>query len=297
MEAFQALFTTALIVFIITTMMSAGLRTTFDQIGAVFRRWSLVLLVVIVAFVLRPLVGWGVAEVFGLATPAFLAMVMLWSCPGAPFGAKLVMNAKADLQTGAVLQVLMASVGSITFAPTANALIQAAHLGSDVSLPVGDLIKTVAFLQLLPFAVGVLMRHWTPSTALEWDPAVTKISNLTFLGVLAGALLGSWRTVIALVGSNTLLSAVVASVVMLAVGYAVSTGTGTARQTTALLQPCSNAGPVFAAVDIAFDGDPEILGAVSAILMLQTVTGLVTASFLGKETAPSVASGAAPTAA
>jgi len=57
----------------------------------------------------------GVAELFGLATPAFIAMVMLWACPGAPFGAKLVMTAKADLQTGAALQVLLASIGSITF--------------------------------------------------------------------------------------------------------------------------------------------------------------------------------------
>jgi len=202
------------------------------------------------------------------------------------------MTAKADLQTGAVLQVLMASVGSITFAPTANAIIKGADLGADVSLPVGDLIKTVAFLQLLPFAVGVLMRHWTPSNALEWNPTVTKISSLTFLGVLAGAVLGSWKTVVDLVGSKTLLAAIVASVIMVVVGYVVSNGTKVIRQTTALLQPCSNAGPAFAAVAIAFNGDPEILGAVTAILLLQIIVGLVTASYIGKETAqPAVTDG------
>lgn len=36
-EAFQAIFNTALIVFIITTMLSAGLRTTFDQIALSLR--------------------------------------------------------------------------------------------------------------------------------------------------------------------------------------------------------------------------------------------------------------------
>jgi BASS family bile acid:Na+ symporter len=284
MEVFQALFNTVLIVFIITTMLSAGLRTTFDQIAAVFKRWPLVLLVVVAAFVVRPLVGWGAAALFGLATPAFIAMVLIWACPGAPFGAKLVMNAKADLQTGAVLQVLMASIGSITFAPTANAIIQAANLGSDVSLPVGDLIKTVAFLQLLPFAVGVVMRHWTSAAALEWNPVVTKISNLAFMGVLAGALLGSWKTIVGLVGSSTLLAALLASVVMLAVGYVVANGDRATRKTAALLQPCSNAGPAFAAIAIAFNNDPEILGAATAILMLQIVTGLVTASYIGKKT-------------
>jgi BASS family bile acid:Na+ symporter len=100
----------------------------------------------LVAFVVRPLVGWGTAQLFTLATPAFIATVLLWSCPGAPFGSSMVMTAKANIQTGAVLQVMMAAIGSITFAPTANALISAADLGEAVSLPVGDLIKTVAFL-------------------------------------------------------------------------------------------------------------------------------------------------------
>lgn len=58
------------------------------------------------------------------------------------------MNAKADLVTGAVFQVLLASIASVTFAPVANIIIEAADLGANVSLPVGDLIKTVAFLQV-----------------------------------------------------------------------------------------------------------------------------------------------------
>jgi BASS family bile acid:Na+ symporter len=176
----------------------------------------------------------------------------------------------------------MASIGSLPFAPTAN-LINAADLGSNVSLPVGELIKTVAFLQLLPFAVAVLVRHWTPSRALEWRPFTVKISSVTFLGVLAGALLGSWRTVVDLVGSKTLLAAIVASVVMLALGYVLSTGKATIRQTTALLQPCSNSGPAFAAIAIAFNNDPDILGAATAILVIQIVVGIVTASYIGKE--------------
>jgi len=107
-ETITALFNIVLVVFIVSTMLSAGFNTTFEQLANVFRRWQLVVMVVVVGFVLRPLIGWGTAEVFDLATPAFIAMVLLWSCPGAPFGSKLVMTAKADIQTGAVLQVTMA---------------------------------------------------------------------------------------------------------------------------------------------------------------------------------------------
>jgi BASS family bile acid:Na+ symporter len=285
MEAFQALFNTILIVFIVTTMLSAGFSTTFDQIRAVVAKLPLVAAVVVVGFVVRPLVGWGTAEVFSLATPAFVAMVLLWSCPGAPFGAKLVMTAKADVQTGAVLQVLLASLGSITFAPTANAIIGAANLGDDVSLPVADLIKTVAMLQLVPFAVGILTRHWAEAQAKDWNAWALKVSSLTFLFVLAGAVLGSWETVVGLVGSKVLLAAIVSSAVMIVIGYVVSVGETPTKRAAALVQPCTNSGPAFAAVAIAFNNDPDILGAIVAILMFQIVVGLVVATFFAKDSA------------
>ncbi len=286
MEAFEALFNTVLVVFIMATMLSAGFNTTFDQIEKFFRKPVLVVLVLVVAFVLRPLVGWGTAELFDLALPAFIALVLMWSAPGAPLGVKWVVTAGADVQTGAIAQVLLAAIGSITFAPTANAIIGAADLGSEVSLPVGDLIKTVAFLQLVPFAVGVLMRHWTPSRALEWDIPAKKASALTFVAVVAGAVLGSWETVVDLVGSRTLIAAVVATAVLIAAGYFVSAGAAPTRRATALVQPGSNSGPVFAAVAIAFQNDPEILGAVTAMIFMQLVVGTMIASYWGRESNP-----------
>ena len=297
MDVVKALFNIALMVFIVSTMLTAGFSTTFGQVRAVLSRVGLVALVLLVAFVVRPLVGWGTAELFNLATPSFIAMALLWSCPGAPIGAKLVIVAKGALQTGAVLQVLVALLGSITFAPTANAIINAANVGGNVSLPVGDLIKTVAFLQLVPFAVGILTRHWAPEQALEWRPFALKTSNLLFFVVLAGAVLGSWRTVIGLVGSKSLLAGIVATIVILVIGYVVAIGDAHTRKATAFIQSSTNAGPVFAAVAIAFDDDAVILGAITAILLLQIVVGLVAATYAGRRThapAPNAGAGTDP---
>ena len=129
------LFNAALVIMIVATMFSAGLSTTLSALGGVFKNVWLVVLVLIAAFIIRPLVGWGTAALLALATPAFIAMLLLAACPGAPFGAKLVMTARGDLITGATLQVLMAAIGSVTFPITANWLISAAGLGGDFSLP------------------------------------------------------------------------------------------------------------------------------------------------------------------
>jgi predicted Na+-dependent transporter len=57
----------------------------------------------------------------------------------------------------------------LTFAPTANAIFAAAKLGGGISLPVGQLVLTVAVLQLLPFAVGLALRKWSPELLVAID--------------------------------------------------------------------------------------------------------------------------------
>ena len=69
---------------------------------------------------------------------------------------------------------------------------------------------------------------------------------------------------------------------MIAVGWFVATGDTATRKATALIEPGSNAGPVFAAVAIAFDNDPELLGVVTVLIFLQIVVGVLAASYLGK---------------
>jgi len=111
-ELIGAVFNVVLVVFIMATMLSAGFSTTFANMASVLRRVSLVLLVLVVGLVLRPLIGWAAAELFSLETPAYIALVLLAACPGAPLGVKWVMAAKADVVTGAVLQVILAVVAS-----------------------------------------------------------------------------------------------------------------------------------------------------------------------------------------
>lgn len=289
-ELLGAVFNVFLVVFIVATMISAGFTTTFESLGGVLRKWTLVLMVLFVAFIVRPLVGWGAAELFSLETSAFIALVLMASVPGAPLGVKFVAMARGDVVTGATFQVLLAVVASITFAPTANFIIETASLGDSISLPVADIIKAVAFLQILPFAVGILMRHWTEDVALEWNKVAAKIGSSTFIVVIALAILGSWRTIIDLIGSRLLIATIVFSVMMIVAGYVISQGGRPIRAATGLIQPGSNSGPAFAAVAIAFNNDPMILGAVSAIVFMQIIVVGLAGSYMGKSGAEAKAS-------
>ena len=109
-ELMKLIFNAALVVMIMATMFGAGLSTTLSALGGVFKNVKLLILVLLAALIVRPLVGWGTAAALSLATPAFIAMLLLAACPGAPFGAKLVMTSRGDVVTGASLQVLLAAM-------------------------------------------------------------------------------------------------------------------------------------------------------------------------------------------
>jgi BASS family bile acid:Na+ symporter len=271
-----------LVVFVMASMFSAGLTTTFANLWSAVSRVWLVLMVLGLALVVRPLLGWGLAELFNLNDADYIAMVLLASVAGAPLAVKWVMNAKADVVSGATFQVLIAVVATFTFAPTANGILEVADIGEGVSLPVGDLVKTIVFLQIIPFVVGILIRHSNEKRALEWNGFALKVIGPSFMAVIVLALLGSWQSLIDLVGSRALAAAAVFSVVMIVAGYVFSQGGRKTRTATALIAPGSNSGPAFVAVGIAFDNDALILAAVTGMVFIQIVVGTLAGSFFAR---------------
>jgi BASS family bile acid:Na+ symporter len=277
-----ALLNASLTIMIVATMFAGGLTTTTKALGAVFKNIWMVLLTLIVALVLRPLVGYGLAAVFGLGTASFIVMLLLAACPGAPLGVRFAMTAKGDLTVAASLQVLLAVIGSVTFPIVANFMIGSAGLGDEFSLPVAELIRTVAILQIIPFVVGMAVRNWTADTAAKWRPTTQKIANITLLIVIVLALLGSWQTILGLFGDFVLLAQALFVIIMIALGYFLSKGDSSVRKATAMIEPGSNSGPIFAAIAIAFNNDPEILGITTALVFVQIIVGTLVASYFGK---------------
>jgi BASS family bile acid:Na+ symporter len=232
--------------------------------------------------VVVPLLGWGIGALLSLPSAAFIALILVAASPGGPFGAKLAMVQSGDVVGGAAMQVLLASAGSITFAPTVNGLLTAADAGTNVSLDVGALVRTVALLQLVPFAVGLLLRRYAEPTARSWRPPAAAVSNVTFLIVLAGMLLGNWQGVVALLGSLALLAGFLLSALAFAVGTLLATGPTVRRTTMGGVASVRNAGPALAAIGIAFSDQPAILGALAAILLSGLAAALPIAALLSR---------------
>ncbi|MGW2183890.1 bile acid:sodium symporter family protein [Streptomyces sp. NPDC001732] len=286
METLHLVLNAVTVIFIASTMFAAGLGATVPALRGVLTDVPLLVLALITNMVVVPLLGWGIGALFGLPSASFIALILVAASPGGPFGAKLAMVQSGDVVGGAAMQVLLASVGSITFAPTVNGLLTAADVGTNVSLDVGALVRTVALLQLVPFAIGLLIRHYAEPTARSWHPTAAAVSNVTFLIVLAGMLLGNWQDVVALLGSLALLAGFLLSAIAFAAGTLLATGPPVRRTTMGGVTSVRNAGPALAAIGIAFNDEPAILGALAAILLSGLAAALPIATLLSRRRRP-----------
>jgi BASS family bile acid:Na+ symporter len=137
---------------------------------------------------------------------------------------------------------------------------------------------------------------------MDWRPPTQKIANYTLLIVIVLALLGSWRIILDMFGDLTILAQALFIVIMVVLGYFISKGDSSIRKGTGLLEIGSNAGPTFAAIAIAFNNDPEILGITTVLVFVQIVVGTLISSYMGKgdgegeEGAPAEAPAEAPAA-
>nr|WTB29550.1 hypothetical protein OG781_08625 [Streptomyces sp. NBC_00830] len=287
MDTLHMLFNAVTVIFIAATMFAAGLGATIPALRGIFTDVPLLLLALLTNMVVIPLLGWGIGALFSLPSAAFIALVLVASSPGGPFGAKLAMVQSGDVVAGAAMQVLLATVGSLTFAPTVNGILTAADLGKGISLDVATLVRTVALLQLVPFVIGLLLRRYAAPTARSWHPAAAAVSNVTFLIVLAGMLLGNWSDVVAIFGSLALLAGFVLAAAAFAVGTLLATGPSVRRTTMGGVAAVRNAGPALAAIGIAFGDQPAVLGALAAILLSGLAAALPIATVLsGRRSRP-----------
>ena len=249
---------------------------------ATFRNVKLVLLVVVANLVLVPLIGWGTAAV---AVPGHPGLYRVGSA-GLLAGRPVCREAGHDPARRCGHRGVAAGPVGRHRQPDVRTDRQCDHHGGEARRrdlasrgtagPDGGRLAVAAVCR------GAGPRKWAAETAARWRGPALQISNLTLVAVLALSLLGSWQQITALVASLTLLAALIFNVVAFGVGTLVASGSRVTRTTAGLLAPARNAGPVFAAVGIAFNNDPEILGAITGILLVGLGVGLVVAGYLAK---------------
>jgi BASS family bile acid:Na+ symporter len=264
-EFFEIVAKLAVLVFVVTCMVAAGLGLSVRAVVAPLRHTRLVLLALVANFVIAPAVSYALTEAVPLDRPYATGLLLLGGAAGAPFLPKLAELAKGDLAFSVGLMLLL-TVGSVVFMPVVLPL-----LIPGLSADPWPILRPLLVTMLLPLAAGMAVRHRSERWASRLRPVFGVVSNVSMVvavvllvGLNFGAMVGTF-------GSGAVAVAVLFVALSLAVGYALG---GPFAGTRSVLGLGTGQRNVAAALVIATQNLPDKPGVVVMILV-STLAGLV----------------------
>jgi BASS family bile acid:Na+ symporter len=254
----------AVLAFVVTCMVTAGLGLSVRDVVAPLRRARLVALAVVANFVVAPAAAYALTEAIPLDRPYAAGLLLLGGAAGAPFLPKLAELAKGDHAFSIGLMLLL-TVGSVVFMPVVLPL-----LIPGLSADPWPILKPLLVTMLLPLAAGMAVRRGSGRWAARLRPVFGLVSNVSMVlavallvGLNFGAMLGTF-------GSGAVAVGVLFVAISLAVGYALG---GPAPGTRSVLGLGTGQRNVAAALVIATQNftDPGVV----VMLLASTLAGLV----------------------
>ena len=266
---------------LITLMVGLGLGLQLDALKEFGHRPWLILRVLLGTCVLVPL-----AALLLLKLPFTLQM-----SPGARFGIALMALSpsapltlrKAHLQGGdrhlaALLQVAAALLAIVSI-PLLTDVFRASYHVDGWDIGPQSVASQVALVQVLPLAIGLVLRRLFPQFGARWAQPIQKGAFFVNLVVIALILVMMAPKLFTFLQGNlfAIVVAALMTAIALAIGYLLGGRTAEERTTTALVTSMRNPG---LALLFAITHGKELVGVKLAILTYLLVTILASIPFL-----------------
>jgi BASS family bile acid:Na+ symporter len=256
----------AVLGFLLTTMLALGLKLSPQATVMPLRNPRLVALVVGLNFVLAPALAWLLSVMIPLAPGHVTGLLLLGTAAGAPFLPKLVETARGDSALAVALMVFL-TLGTLVFMPLAAPLMLP---GLDVSA--SAIAGPIAYLIILPLAVGMVARHRFPSLAQRAAPGLAKAGNLGLALLVAVLVAFNFPALAATLGRGAPAAAALLVTGLSLAGWVLGGGNRELRGTLALATGGRNFAAAIAPVQTSIpDVDAMmmiILGAVVSLVVL-----------------------------
>jgi BASS family bile acid:Na+ symporter len=261
-------------------MVLTGLRVTVAEVVHTIRDGWLVARAATANYVIVPAVAIVLLVLFDASPMVAVGFLVLAACPGAPFGPPFAGIARASVPAAVGLMVILAGSSAVV-SPVLLQLLLPWVSGAET--PPIDLIGMVAALlitQLLPLALGLLVRHLQPQFAeslLVPFEFVSRILNLT----VAAFILATQFPMLTAIRVRGLVGMLMLLVASLVIGWLAGGPRTDIRRTMALTTSLRNVGVGLVIVTGNFAGTPAVSAAL-AYGIVEVLGSLVVALWWGR---------------
>jgi BASS family bile acid:Na+ symporter len=177
-------------------MAGLGLHLTLADFRRVLSMPRAMALALSVQILVLPPVAFGLAKLFGLPGELALGLVLLAASPGGVTANLFSHLARGDVALNISLTAINSLLALITL-PIWTTLALWMFLGSEGSVPppVSKIVE-VALLVVIPVALGMSLRAWSPLMADAAEKPVRILSSVVLGILIALAFISEWETVV-----------------------------------------------------------------------------------------------------
>jgi len=224
------LFTVVAAAAIFTVMLDVGLGI---EIGEFRARALFAVLIAVPALAL--LVG----QAFDVPRDAEIGIVLMAISPGAPVALRRSLGAGGHRSFAPALQILVALV-AVASMPLWIAALNEVYAGS-ASISPGRLARQVLVAQLMPLALGIVIRRTAPLLTARFEPLIYRLGTLLLILLLVLALIDVAPVVVES-GPRVALAVVCITALAIAVGHLLGGPEPATRTAVAISSAARNAG-------------------------------------------------------
>ena len=265
MDLIQAAVSTAMLVFVLSSMIGMGLGLRVADIVAPLRNVRLVALSLVANFIVMPTVAVMLAKAMRLDESLGIGLLLLGAAGGAPFLPKLTQIAKGNLAFAVGLMVFLMVI-TVAYVPIVLPL-----LLPGVSVHPAQIARSLVLLMLVPLGAALAVNATRPQAAARVKPMFDKASNIGLIALITLLTLSNIRSVIKVFGTG----GIFAGVLFLAAGFAIGWALGgPQRETRTVLGLGTAQRNIAAALVVANQSftDPNVV----VMVVVVAVVGLLT---------------------
>lgn len=163
-------------------MFTMGLSLVKQDLTRIVQAPKPIIIGLLCQLTLLPVIGFFVASSFQLEPHLLIGFMILCACPGGIMSNYISFTAKGDMALSISL-TLVSSIICVFSIPIIINLTQAA-IGStpdQIKLPLLDTMSTIAWLTLVPIAVGMLVKHRFPQLGKKLCERLTTVCSLLLI--------------------------------------------------------------------------------------------------------------------
>ncbi|NVZ08287.1 bile acid:sodium symporter family protein [Allochromatium humboldtianum] len=160
---------------------------------AIARRPALIGLGLCLQFGLMPLIGWSLAQALALPPELLVGMVLVGAAPGGTAS-----NVICYLARGDVALSISLTAASTLLAVVLTPWLTWVYADAWVTVPVGEMLKSIALVVLLPVIAGVVVNRFAGrrlGQVRSWMPGVSVLAILVIIAIVVALNAGRLATV------------------------------------------------------------------------------------------------------